>query len=200
MTAATAPAATDRSDWRTITFNGAKLGVLTAVGVVAFSLLSRTLSGTTETIIQSILILVGGAAFAFLPSTWIRPRTVDGIAWAAMVGLMGALFYTVIDILLLRRLGVYPWTWDRIGGGSTFWYLPVWWMGSALLAWLGAWTVSNQHSPSPLMAAAQAEGLAIILFAVLVATVGPFASAMMALAYALALVVLVPVSAVLGRR
>ena len=201
MTAATAPESVDRSDWRLIVFGGAKIGVATAIGVAVFSLLSRSLTGTTETIVQAILILVGGAVFAFLPAHWIRPRSVDGIAWAAMTGLMGALFFAAFDILLLRRLGMYRNSWDLIGGGSTYWYLPVWWMGSATLAWLGGWIVANQNRPSggPLMAAAQAEGLAIVLFGVLVVALGPFSSAMMALAYALALVVLVPLSAVLGR-
>src|SRR5207247_2124134 len=31
----------------------------------------------------------------------------------------------------------YPWTWDAVGGGSTWWYLPMWWMLGTYLAWLG---------------------------------------------------------------
>ena len=31
----------------------------------------------------------------------------------------------------------YPWTWDAIGGGSTWWYLPIWWMLGTFLAWMG---------------------------------------------------------------
>ena len=43
-----------------------------------------------------------------------------------------------VDIILLRPFHAYPWTWDAIGGGSTWWYLPIWWMLGTLLAWLGA--------------------------------------------------------------
>jgi len=202
MTAATAPQSVNRSAWQLIVSGGAKIGVLTAIGVAAFALLSRSLAGTAETIGQAILILVGGTVFAFLPAHWIRPRSVDGIAWSAMLGLMGAVFFAAIDIALLRHVGIYPWAWDLIGGGSVYWYLPVWFMGSATLAWLGAWIVASQNrgSAGPLVGAAQAAGLAIVLFGVLVVSVGPFHAAMVALAYALALVVLVPLSAVFGRR
>jgi hypothetical protein len=202
MTAATAPASVDRSDWRLIVTGGAKLGLVTAAGVVAFSLLSRSLTGTTETIVQAILILVFGAVFAFLPAHWVRPRSVDGIAWAAMLGLMGSLFFAVLDIAVLRRVGIYPWAWDLIGGGSPYWYLPVWLMGSAIIAWLGAWTVTTQRrgDGGVLVAAAQAEGLAIVLFGVFVMAIGPFHAAMMALAYVAALALLVAVSAVFGRK
>ena len=199
MTVPTAPV--DRSDWRLIVFGGAGIGVATAIGVALFAFLSRMLDGTAETIVQAVLILVGGGVCAFLPAHWIRPRSVDGIAWAALLGLVGALSFAVLDIGVLRPLGTYRWSWDLIGGGSGYWYLPVWFMGSAVLAWLGGWIVAGQRRSSggPLMAAAQAEGLAIVLFGVLVVVVGPFHAGMMALAYALALVVLIPLSAVLGR-
>jgi hypothetical protein len=42
-----------------------------------------------------------------------------------------------IDIVLLRPFKAYPWTWDAVGGGSTWWYLPVWWMLGTFLAWMG---------------------------------------------------------------
>src|SRR5262249_61063442 len=31
----------------------------------------------------------------------------------------------------------YPWTWDAVAGGSTWWYLPIWWMLGTFLAWMG---------------------------------------------------------------
>lgn len=200
MTAVTAPASVDRSDWRTIVFGGARLGLLTAAGVTAFVLATRATSGTVETIVQAVLILAGGAAVAFLPALWTRPRSVDGIAWAALLGLLGALWFSVLDMAVLRPLGMYAWRWDLIGGGSRFWYLPVWWMGAAVLAWLGGWVAANQPEGSLLVAGAQAAGLGIVLFAILAATVGPFSAGLVALAFALALVLLVPLSAVLGRR
>ena len=43
-----------------------------------------------------------------------------------------------IDIILLRPFRAFPWTWDAVGGGSTWWYLPIWWMLGTFLAWMGA--------------------------------------------------------------
>jgi hypothetical protein len=116
--------------------------MLTAAGVVVFTLLSRALTGTGEVIVQSAIVLGGGLVASFLPAHLVQPRNVDGIAWASLLGLVGSLFFTVIDTVLLRPLDLYHWTWDAIGGGSGFWYIPVWWMGAAALAWLGAWIVA----------------------------------------------------------
>ncbi|HET7039265.1 MAG TPA: hypothetical protein VFH97_05215, partial [Gemmatimonadales bacterium] len=121
MTAVAEPVV-DRADVRTVLTGGILLGVLTTIGVVAFALLSRALSGATEDVVRAVLILAGGIAFSYLPAVWIRPRTVDGIAWAALVGLLGALAFTVLDTAILRPLNLYHWTWDAIGGGSGFWY------------------------------------------------------------------------------
>ena len=142
MTTAAEPMAVDRADVRTIVGGGVKLGILTAVGVVAFALLARAMSGNTETLVLSLLVLAGGVVFGYLPALWTRPRSADGIAWCTLLGLLGAVAFTVLDVVLLRPLSVYHWTWDAIGGGSGFWYIPVWWMGSAFLAWLGGMVVA----------------------------------------------------------
>jgi hypothetical protein len=142
MTSAVEPGSRIRADLRTILGGGAKLGFLTVLGVVAFALFSRASSGPTEVVIQSLLVLAGGIVFSFAPAIWVRPRDVDSIAWAALVGLLGSLLFTVVDTAILRPLNLYHYTWDEIGGGSGFWYIPVWWMGSATLAWLGAWVYS----------------------------------------------------------
>jgi hypothetical protein len=132
----------ERRDLRTILTTGALLGVFAAVGVVVFSLLSRAMSGRVEVVIQAMIALAGLAVAAFLPARNVRPNTVDGIAWATLAGFLGAVVFTVLDIALLRPLGLYSWRWDAIGGGSGWWYIPIWWMGSALLAWLGSWAYS----------------------------------------------------------
>jgi hypothetical protein len=38
------------------------------------------------------------------------------------------------------------WTnrWREIGGGSNWWYHPVWWMAGTLLPWLGALILANR--------------------------------------------------------
>ncbi len=185
---------------------GLKLGVLTTVGVTVFALLSRGMSpGTAETVVQSVLVLAGGAVFAYLPAYWVRPREVDTIAWAALLGLLGALTFTIVDTAVLRPLDLYHWTWDEIGGGSGFWYVPVWWMGSCVLAWLGGWISAIVGragvAAGPLTTAAQTAGLAVLLFVLLTAVgIAPLHTATMALAVALALVVHVPIAAILHRR
>src|SRR6266542_1305288 len=104
MSATAAPLASDRSDVRTVTTSGAKLGV----------------------------------AAGFLPGLWTAARATEGIAGAAAIGLVGSLVFSAIDIALLRPFHAYPWTWDAVGGGSSWWYLPVWWMLGTFVAWMGA--------------------------------------------------------------
>jgi hypothetical protein len=176
----------------TIVGGGAVLGVLTAVGVAVFALISRPLAGTAEVVVQSALILAGAAVFCYFPAARVRPTNVDGIAWAALLGLVGALVFTVTDAMLLRPLGVYHWTWDAIGGGSGFWYIPVWWMGAATLAWLGSWVAATVSRGDPersiIPTATVTLVLGIAVFAVLVGLrVAPMHPAVMALGVAMAL-------------
>jgi hypothetical protein len=204
MTAAASPVH-DRADVRMMLMAGCQLGILTVLGVVAFALLSRVLTGVTEVVVQAALIAVGGMVFAYFPSLAVRPRTVDGIAWAAMVGLLGALVFTVVDTAVLRPLDLYHWTWDAIGGGSGFWYVPVWWMGSAVLAWLGALVVATLagggREPALLLTGLLTAGLAVVLFGVVAALrLLPFHAAVMALVFAIALVLHAGFAAVTTRR
>ncbi|MDH3496227.1 MAG: hypothetical protein OER21_05660 [Gemmatimonadota bacterium] len=204
MTAAV-EAAADRSDVRTILTGGAILGVLTAVGVTAFALLSRALAGAVEVIVQAGLIVLGGVVVSYLPASRIRPRSVDGIAWAAMIGLLGALGFTVLDTAILRPLQLYHWTWDAIGGGSGFWYIPVWWMGSAVLAWLGAWVVAmaarGGREAHPVAVGAQSAGVGVLLFAAAAGTrLLPFHATTAALAFAVGLGLHVLIAAVAYRK
>jgi len=48
------------------------------------------------------------------------------------------------DIVVLRPFKAYPWTWDAIGGGSSWWYLPIWWMLGTFLAWMGGIVTAAQ--------------------------------------------------------
>jgi hypothetical protein len=203
MTSAVETASPVKDDLRTILGGGVLLGLLTAVGVVLFALLSRALSGTAQTVVQALLILAGGAVFSYLPAFRVRPREVDSIAWAALIGLLGALTFTVLDIVLLRPLGVYHWTWDQIGGGSGFWYIPVWWMGSANLAWLGAWIYAIANTRRPASAHSLAVHtllIAVGVFVILtVVRLAPFTSAIMALSFCLALLAQLSLTAALRR-
>ncbi len=139
MSATVAPAASDRSDFRTVTVGGAKIGVATAIAVVAFLAAVRLvpLAGGLRGGVLVLLVLAAGLAAAFLPAEWTAARSTEGIAGAAAVGLVGTVVFSAIDIVLLRPFKAYPWTWDAIGGGSTWWYLPIWWMLGTFLAWMG---------------------------------------------------------------
>ena len=149
MSATAAPAPSDRSDFRTVTTGGAAVGVLTAVAVVAFLAASRLLSdvGGVRGGVESLVVLATGIAVAFLPAQRTGARGVDGIAGAAAVGLVGTVVFSAIDIVLLRPFKAYPWTWDAIGGGSTWWYLPVWWMLGTFAAWMGAIVTARAATP-----------------------------------------------------
>lgn len=203
MTSMVEPAAAPRSDVRTIVGGGVKLGIATVIGVVVFALVSRVLSGSAAAGVESLLVLVGGAVFAYAPAQWLRPRGVDAIAHAALVGLLGSVVFTVVDTAVLRPVHLYSWTWDAIGGGSGFWYIPVWWMGSCFLAWLGAWVYSIRAAGNgtAVGAAGQTVGIAVVLMAVAVgAGLLPFHAAVAALAFSVGLVLHLPLAAVLRNR
>ncbi|MGH7548461.1 MAG: hypothetical protein ACREMM_09825 [Gemmatimonadales bacterium] len=147
MSATAAPDASDRSDFRTVTLGGAKIGLITAAAVVAFVLVSRQVPGLAGRMLETLVVLAAGMAVTFLPGQWTAARTGQGIAGAAAMGLVGTITFMAIDIVALRPLRAYPWTWDAIGGNSTWWYLPIWWMLGTFLAWMGA-TVMARESAS----------------------------------------------------
>jgi hypothetical protein len=139
MSATLAPTTIDRTDVRTILTGGTKVGLATAVAVVLYLWVSKNVpaGGPLRGGVEALLVLAAGTAVTFLPGRWCGARSVEGIAGAAGMGLWGALVFSVVDIVLLRPLKAYPWTWDAVGGGSTWWYLPIWWMFATFLAWMG---------------------------------------------------------------
>jgi hypothetical protein len=198
-----AQATTSDTDWRIVVRAGVNVGIVAAAGVFVFAMLSRAMAGGLETLVQSVLILVGGAVFAYYPSMLLRPRDVDGIATAATIGLLGSLVFTVVDTIVLRPINLYHWTWDAIGGGSGFWYVPVWWMGSAFLAWLGAWVVaktSAERESNILVLAGQSVVIGVVVGGIIMATgILPFHSSGFALGFALGLALHVPLSGVMRK-
>ena len=136
----------DLGDVPLIVRSSIKLGIITAIVVFAFSLVSRYLSGTAEVALQAVLLIVGAALVAGLPAVWTKARTGDGIASAAGVGLGATVAFMAIDVILLQRIGTYTNRWLEIGGGSNWWYHPVWWMAGTFLAWMGAIVLANQAS------------------------------------------------------
>src|SRR5947209_13324500 len=135
MTSATV----DRSEFRHILQSGTIVGAVTAAAVVLFLLVSRVLPARIVTsLLLMIIVLAAGVAAAFLPGFFAASRTTQGVASAAAMGLWGTIVFMAIDIVLLRPFRASPWTWDAVGGGSTRWYLPIWWMLGTFLAWMGA--------------------------------------------------------------
>src|SRR2546422_249789 len=129
----------DRSEFRHVLLSGTIVGVITAGAVIVYLLVSRLLSpGIVTSLLETLLVLAGGVAAAFLPGFFASSRTTQGVASAAAIGLWSTIVFMAIDIILLRPFRAFPWTWDAVGGGSTWWYLPVWWMLGTFLAWMGA--------------------------------------------------------------
>jgi len=121
-----------------------KLGLLEGIAVLLFSLASRLLDGVLETIVCGIILIIGVAAVSMLPGLWTRPRTIEGIAGAAGIGLGATAVFLLVDVVLLQNIGTYTNRWYEIGGGSNWWYHPVWWMVGTFIPWMGAWLLANQ--------------------------------------------------------
>jgi hypothetical protein len=134
----------DRTDVPHIVRTSAQLGILECVFVVLLSLVSRYLDGAVETVLLALLLVVGLALVSGLPGIWTRARTIEGIAGAAGIGLGAAGVYLLVDVALLQPLGIYTNRWRGLGGGSNWWYHPVWWMVGTYLPWMGAWFLANQ--------------------------------------------------------
>jgi hypothetical protein len=157
-----------------------KLGLLESLLVLVISLVSRFLpNGVPQTAVLAVIVIAGLFAVTFLPGLWTRPRTIEGIAGAAGIGLGAAVVYLLIDVTVLQNIGTYGHRWLELGGGSNWWYHPIWWMVGTFLPWFGAWMLANQlvkgRAVSPVAAFLLALGCGIA-FAV-VATVARFPGA-----------------------
>ena len=140
-----------------------KLGLLEGIAVLLFSLASRLLDGVVETIICGIILIVGVAAVSMLPGLWTRPRTIEGIAGAAGIGLGATAVFLLVDVMLLQNIGTYTNRWYEIGGGSNWWYHPVWWMVGTFIPWMGAWLLANQTNRNGHPSAGQGLITALVL-------------------------------------
>ena len=124
-----------------------KLGLAEALIVVAIGLVSRFLDGPVEIALEGVILAFGVLLVVGLPGIWTRARTIEGIAGAAGIGLGATGIFLVLDLLFLQGNlfpALYTNRWKEIGGGSNWWYHPVWWMVGTYLSWLGGWTLANQ--------------------------------------------------------
>jgi hypothetical protein len=156
----------DVTDVPWIVEGAVKLGLLESVVVLLFSLASRYLAGPVETIVCGIILVAGIAAVSMLPGLWTRARFIEGIAGAAGIGLAATGVFLLLDVMLLQNIGTYTDRWYAIGGGSNWWYHPVWWMAGTFLPWMGAWILANQTvrngKPSVGVAFLTVVGLAVL--------------------------------------
>jgi hypothetical protein len=157
----------DATQVPSIVLGSIKLGLIEAVAVLLFSLASRFLGGVLELIVCAAILVAGLAAVTMLPGLWVRPRTIEGIAGAAGIGLGASGVFLLIDIILLQNIGTYTSRWYDIGGGSNWWYHPVWWMVGTFLPWMGAWILANQTvrrgTPSAISGFGIAVGLSVVV-------------------------------------
>ena len=144
MTALSHTTAADQTDIPLIVRASIKLGLIQTTIIVLMAIASRLLEGPAETAALALLLLIGLAVSAGLPGIWTNARTIEGIAGAAGIGLAAAAIFMVIDSLVLQNLGLWTNRWREIGGGSNWWYHPIWWMVDAWLAWMGAWVLAQQ--------------------------------------------------------
>lgn len=144
MTATTAPPI-DRSDVRHVLVSGTKVGLGVAAGIALLLAVGRFVpAGVVRVALDTLIVLAIGVIAGLLPGRWVAPRSTDGVAAAAAIGLWGTVVFSAVDIIVLRNVRAYPWTWDAIGGGSTWWYLPIWWMLGTFLAWMGGLRAAGQ--------------------------------------------------------
>ncbi|HEX6644196.1 MAG TPA: hypothetical protein VF037_05940 [Gemmatimonadales bacterium] len=151
------------------------LGVVTAVVVVALAFVTRLMDGVLEAVVGGVVLLFGLAAVTVLPGFWTRARTIEGIAGAAGIGLASTVVFLLIDVALLQPLGVYTNRWREIGGGSNWWYHPVWWMVGTFLPWMGALILANRAARGRSESMGAVMGLALaatVAFAVIAVLAG----------------------------
>ena len=152
--------------------------------VLLFSLGSRLLAPPIETVVLALILLVGLAGVTLLPGLWTRPRTIEGIAGAAGIGLGATVVFLLLDVVLLQHIGTYTNRWYEIGR-SNWWYHPVWWITGTFLPWMGAWILANQLERNGRVSLPAAFGTAVV-FAVLAAVVAVLVSLVAASATAVA--------------
>jgi hypothetical protein len=151
---------------------GIILGVMQTVLIAVFAFLQPRLAGPLELVVLGLVLVVGVAATIVLPGRWTEARTVEGISGAAGIGLMATVVFLVLDSIaqIILPSGLFTNRWLALGGGSNWWYHPVWWMVGTYLAWLGAWIQANQAAKSgeasPIMLVVGTLLLAAIVMAV----------------------------------
>jgi hypothetical protein len=170
MTSAVGPApVADNTELVHVLRSGVRLGVVQSVFVALIGVASRALGGPLETAVLGALLVAGVAVTITLPGLWTRARSIEGIAGAGGIGLAATVVFLVIDVAVFQPAGLYTNRWAQIGGGSNWWYHPVWWMVGTYLPWMGAWIQANQAARSGAPNLAALVGGTLVLAAALMA-------------------------------
>ena len=138
----------DNTGLRRIVRGSITLALIQAVVVVVVSVINKSLDGSVDHALTGIVVFIGAMITVFYPDTMTRPRTIEGIAGAAGIGLGATWAFLLLDAFILQTFHVYTNRWREIGGGSIWWYLPVWWMVGTYLSWMGGWILANQANKS----------------------------------------------------
>lgn len=136
----------DQTDLPYVLRAAVKLGLLESAAVLVIGLVSRMLDGSLEQALLVVLFVPATLMVIFLPGIWTRARSIEGIAGAAGIGLAATVVFLLVDVALFQPFGLYTHRWRDIGGGSNWWYHPVWWMVGTALPWLGAWSLACRAS------------------------------------------------------
>jgi hypothetical protein len=144
MTSAAAAHSSDRVEIPRLVRLAIILGIIQAVIVALFAVVTRVFDGPVEKVLEGVLLVIGLGATIILPGLWTRARNIEGIAAAAGIGLAATVVFLLVDVALLQPFGAYTFRWRAIGGGSNWWYHPVWWMVGTYLAWMGGFILANQ--------------------------------------------------------
>ena len=176
MTAPSHATAADQTELPNIVRASIKLGLIQTAIIVLIGVVTLVTEGPAEHAGMAVLLLIGFAVSAGLPGIWTNARTIEGIAGAAGIGLAASAVFMILDMVLLQGnfLPFALWTnrWRAIGGGSNWWYHPIWWMVDCYLAWMGAWFLANQAAkgqrPSIAMLMGVSGGLTLVIGALAV--------------------------------
>lgn len=156
----------DQTDVPSIVRASIRLGLISSVLVAIFAVLQVRLEGMIELIVCGLIFVIGLAAMIVLPGQWTKARTIEGIAGAAGIGLGSAWVFLIVDVALFQPLHLYTNRWLQIGGGSNWWYHPVWWMVATYITWMGAWIQANQAAKTGTPNSAALIGITVVLAAV----------------------------------
>lgn len=150
------------------------LGAIESLVVVLMAVITRLTGGIVEAVLGGIVLIIGLTIVTTMPGLWTRARTIEGIAGAAGIGLAAAAVFLLFDVSLLQPFGVYTNRWREIGGGSNWWYHPVWWMVGTFIPWMGALILASQaargRTPSMIGAMISAISAAIVLAIIAIVT------------------------------